>query len=240
MFGATAGRRVGAEACAANRCGPSQWRQGCLQGTLTVSRGRGKDSSSPCHPSPTGKGRPGREGGKSTGYFQLDFPVTIRFPLHTFQVPTRNKRELRGNRRRARRCNRGRAPQAQSLIERSGRRGVRTIRESEDLPETMRHSPRIRETATRRGFTRASPDHFLGPGFFCAPAAPGAGRPSPGRQRPATTQLPPEDASDRLPRSFRQAGGRGPLPGPAPCAAPPFAGGGPRLSRPLAGGDSDT
>ena len=53
-----------------------------------------------------------------------------------------------------------------SLIERSGRRGVRTIRESEDLPETMRHSPRIRETATRRGFTRASPDHFLGPGFF--------------------------------------------------------------------------
>ena len=30
-----------------------------------------------------------------------------------------------------------------SLIERSGRRGVRRIRESEDLPETMRFSPRI-------------------------------------------------------------------------------------------------
>jgi hypothetical protein len=194
----------------------------------------------PRHPRPTGKGRPGREGGKSTGCFHLDFPVAIRFASFTFQVPTRNKRELRGNRRRARRCNRGRAPQAQSLIERSGRRGVRVIRESEDLPETMRLSPRIRETATRRGFTRASPDHFFGPGFFCAPAAPGAGWPSPGRQLPATNQLPPEDASDRLPRSFRQAGGRGPLPGPAPCAAPPFAGGGPRLSRPLAGGDSDT
>ena len=62
-----------------------------------------------------------------------------------------------------------------SLMKRSGRRGVRVIRESEDLPETMCLSPRIRETATRRGFTRASPDHIYGPGFFLPRLRPAQG-----------------------------------------------------------------
>jgi hypothetical protein len=81
-----------------------------------------------------------------------------------------HKRELRENRRRARRCNRGRKPQ-QVTVRFDGWEGAasRIIRKSEDLPEEVVIPPRTEVLQKILRIKRDIPGSMeIGPGIFFA------------------------------------------------------------------------